>query len=418
MQLADGGVLTTHLGYCTNIHAGEKWDDVFAQLQKHVPLIKRRVSPDAAFGLGLRASMQSITDLQKPSTLARFRQWLQSENLYVFTVNGFPYGTFHGTQVKADVYRPDWSREERLNYTCAIADVLAQLGPPDNVGSISTVPGTFRDWADAGTRLAIVNNLLRCVAHCMQLHQDTGVTIKVALEPEPACLLETVDDVIAFFKNELHTGTAANQLAVLAKCTDKQATVAIQTHLGICYDICHAAVEFEDPLSGIERMQSADIPIIKLQLSSALRLPVVDATSLAALQSFDEPVYLHQVVERSADKLTRFHDLPVAMQAHDMASQETVADQHLLADKEWRVHFHVPVFLKTLQSFGTTQSELSKVLEAHAQSPIAPHLEVETYTWDVLPEDYRDVSVDEAIARELNWVKQYLKVPHPTDAAA
>ena len=418
MQLAGGGVITTHLGYCTNIHAGEKWVDVFAQLQKHVPMIKRQVSPDSAFGLGLRASMQSITDLQEPSTLARFSQWLRDENLYVFTVNGFPYGTFHGTQVKADVYRPDWSREERLIYTCAIADVLAKLGPPDNVGSISTVPGTFRDWADSATRVAIISNLLRCVAHCMAVQKDTGVTIKVALEPEPACLLETVDDVVAFFQNELHTTGAASQLVALANCTDNEANDAIRTHLGICYDVCHAAVEFEDPLAGIRRMQEADIPIVKLQLSSALRLPVVDANSLAALQSFDEPVYLHQVVERMSGKITRFHDLPVAMQAYEMASQDAVNDQVVMADKEWRVHFHVPVFLKAMQAFATTQNELLKVLKAHALSPIAPHLEVETYTWDVLPENYRNVSVDQAIARELDWVKQNLKVPHPTDAAA
>lgn len=418
MQLADGNMPTTHLGYCTNIHAGEEWSDVFAQLQKHVPLIKRRVSPDADFGLGLRASMQSITDLQDPSTFDRFAQWLKDENLYVFTVNGFPYGTFHGTQVKADVYRPDWSSEQRLNYTCAIADLLAKLRPPNNMGSISTVPGTFRDWADATTRVAIINNLLRCVAHCMSVQQDTGVTIKVALEPEPACLLETVDDVVAFFQNELHTSAAASHLAVLAKCTESEANDAIRTHLGICYDICHAAVEFEDPLAGIQRMKMAGIPIIKLQLSSALRVPRIDAAALTALQCFDEPVYLHQVVERTPGKLTRFHDLPVAMQAHEMATQDPAVDQELVTDKEWRVHFHVPVFLNTLEAFGTTQNELLRVLKAHALSPIAAHLEVETYTWDVLPEHYRNVSVDQAIARELDWVKQSLKVPHPTDAAA
>lgn len=431
MQLADSNKPTTHLGYCTNIHAGEKWHDVFAQLQKHVPLIKRQVSPDAAFGLGLRASMQSITDLQDTSTFDQFAQWLRDENLYVFTVNGFPYGTFHGTQVKADVYRPDWSSEERLNYTCAIADLLARLRPPDNIGSISTVPGTFRDWANESTRVAITHNLLRCVAHCLSVQQDTGVTIKVALEPEPACLLETVDDVVSFFQNELHTPAAASQLAALAKCSEAQASEAIRTHLGVCYDICHAAVEFEDPVAGIQRMHSAGIPVIKLQLSSALKIPVVDNNALNALQSFDEPVYLHQVVERTRTKLTRFHDLPLAMQAHELASQdangklsdmptndetEDAIDDAL--NKEWRVHFHVPVFLNTLESFGTTQDELSQVLEAHAKTPLAAHLEVETYTWDVLPENYRNVTVDQAIARELGWVMQQLKLPNPRDAAA
>lgn len=398
------GTRTSHLGYCTNIHAGEQWDELFPLLQQHVPLVKKRVSADKSFGLGLRASMASISALQQPESLAIFKQWLSDEDGYVFTINGFPYGAFHGTQVKADVYRPDWSSEHRLNYTCAIADVLAQLDPPDNFGSISTVPGTFREWANPDTRSAIIHNLLNCVAHCMKVQQDTGVTIAVALEPEPACMLETVDDVISFFQDALYTQSAISLLASLSSSSESNAQQAIHTHLGVCYDICHAAVEFEDPLTGIQRMQSAGIPIIKLQLSSALRLPVVNAQTLGALQSFDEPVYLHQVVERHQNKLTRFHDLPVALQAHELCTSTNTTE------KEWRVHFHVPVFLSTLEHFGTTQNDLSRVLEAHAQSPIAPHLEVETYTWDVLPESYRNVPVDQAIAREIDWVVNSLGI--------
>lgn len=408
---------TTHLGYCTNIHAGEQWHDLFPLLQQHVPLVKQHVSPEKPFGLGLRASMASISALQKPETLATFKQWLSDQDSYVFTVNGFPYGAFHGTQVKADVYRPDWSSQHRLDYTCAIADVLAQLNPPDNFGSISTVPGTFREWANPDTRSAIIHNLLNCVAHCMNVRRRTGVTIAVALEPEPACMLETVDDVIAFFEDELYTQASITLLAKLSDASESDAQHAMHTHLGVCYDICHAAVEFEDPLSGIQRMQSAGIPIIKLQLSSALRLPVVNTLTLSALQNFDEPVYLHQVVERANDKLKRFHDLPVALQAHEICPSTNASDNKAV-EKEWRVHFHVPVFLSTLEHFGTTQQDLSRVLEAHAHTPIAPHLEVETYTWDVLPSSYRNVPVDQAIARELDWVVENLKVDSSVNEVA
>ncbi|MFK7994379.1 MAG: metabolite traffic protein EboE [Granulosicoccus sp.] len=404
MRLSSSDKHATHLGYCTNIHAGEQWSDLFPLLQKHVPLVKQHVSPDHAFGLGLRASMASISALQNPETLADFKQWLSENDSYVFTVNGFPYGAFHGTQVKADVYRPDWSCQHRRDYTCAIADVLAQLDPPDNFGSISSVPGTFREWANPDTRSAIIHNLLSCVAHCMNVQRNTGVTIAVALEPEPACMLETVDDVLTFFQDELYSKAAITLLARLSDSSESEAQLAMHTHLGVCYDICHAAVEFEDPLTGIQRMQSAGIPIIKLQLSSALRLPVVNEQTLAALQNFDEPVYLHQVVERYQDTLTRFHDLPVALQAHELACPQTSTD------KEWRVHFHVPVFLSTLEHFGTTQHDLTRVLQEQARSPIAPHLEVETYTWDVLPDAYRNVPVDQAIARELDWVVDSLGI--------
>ena len=409
-----------HLGYCTNIHAGENWGTVFAALQQHVPLIKQQVSPGAAFGLGLRASMESISSLSDPSVLTTFKQWLAETDAYVYTVNGFPYGAFHGTQVKADVYRPDWSSQERLDYTRTIAQVLAQLEPPDNFASISTVPGTFRNWATAEKQAAIVHNLLHAVAFCMSIARKTGVTISIALEPEPACLLETVDDVVGFFETSLYCASSVDALSSLCGCSKSEAELALRTHLGICYDICHAAVEFENPLQGIQRMQNAGIPIIKLQLSSALRLPSVNAETLKALECFDEPVYLHQVVEKQGEKLIRYNDLPIAMEAQNLDSNADLAanaGSTANADKEWRVHFHVPVFLSELEHFGTTQHALEQVLGAHARSPIAPHLEVETYTWDVLPERYRDATVDEAIARELHWVKDCLRRPREADAA-
>jgi len=387
----------SHLSYCTNIHTGEHWNELFPLLQAHVPKIKERVSPDAAFGLGLRASNNSICALRSPAELAALKQWLAQTDTYIYTVNGFPYGTFHGAKVKADVYRPDWSTRERLDYTCAIADVLAALQPPDNFGSISSVPGTFREWADPGTCKSIVSNLLRCVAHCMSLKQRTGVTIAVALEPEPACMLETVDDVLEFFTRSLYTSSSVEQLASMSNSDKNVAEKALREHLGICYDVCHAAVEFEDPLQGIQTMQQAGIPVIKLQLSSALRLTNINPLTLGALQAFDEPVYLHQVVQQQADSLQRFTDIPQAMAAHEEAKK--ASDD----EAEWRVHFHVPVFLDSLEHFSTTQHALVSVLKAHAKTPIAPHLEVETYTWDVLPEQYRNVSVDAAIARELQW---------------
>ena len=400
-----------HLGYCTNIHAGDDWDTVFAALRQHVPLIKQQVSPTAEFGLGLRASMHSISSLSDPSVLKTFKQWLADTGAYVYTVNGFPYGAFHGTQVKADVYRPDWSSSDRLDYTRTIADVLAQLEPPDNFASISTVPGTFRHWATADRQAAIVHNLLQAVAHCMRIARETGVNISIALEPEPACLLETVEDVISFFENSLYCAQSVATLSSLSGCATAEAQLALRTHLGICYDICHAAVEFEDPLQGIECMQHAGIPIVKLQLSSALRLPVVNEQTLQALTVFDEPVYLHQVVERTGEKLTRYNDLPIAMEAERL-DRNSAKDE-----REWRVHFHVPVFLSELEHFGTTQHALEQVLKAQAHTPIATHLEVETYTWDVLPERYRNVTVDEAIARELQWVMNCLQQRDEYDAA-
>lgn len=408
MLLNQHGSPATHLGYCTNIHAGEQWSDLFLQLRQYVPAVKKRVCPQSEFGLGLRASMQSITTLKQPRELEAFKEWLTDEGVYIYTVNGFPYGTFHGSAVKADVYKPDWSTQHRLDYTCAIADVLAQLAPPDNFASISSVPCTFRDWATPAKLDAIIRNLLACVTHCIDIKRKTDITIAVALEPEPACYLETIDDVLQFFKEMLYASGTIKQLASLSNTSEADAEKALHDHLGICYDICHAAVEFEDPLGAIKRMQNAGIQICKLQLSSALRLPSVNTLALDALKQFNEPVYLHQVVEKHHETLTRFHDLPLALQANKQREDKEKPDEKD-CDREWRVHFHVPIFLSELDYFSTTQHDLERVLKAHACAPIAPHLEVETYTWDVLPEAYRNLPLDEAIARELTWVSEQLE---------
>jgi hypothetical protein len=132
-------------------------------------------------------------------------------------------------------------------------------------------------------------------------------------------------------------------------------------------------------------------------LSSALKVARLDEKSAKHLSAFAEPVYLHQVVQKANGSLRRFVDLPQAL-----------AEAGRAAGAEWRVHFHVPVFLEQMEHFGTTQSFLAEVLRLHRAEPLSRHLEVETYTWDVLPAAYRKAGLADAIARELNWVKTQL----------
>ena len=433
MKLADG----THLSYCTNVHPGESWEEIFAALRTHVPAVRRalidgccedgrdgtsgapepgltdgmtngtadggvRLAAAKAFGIGLRLSHDSLTELEDADRLATFRAWLADTGCYVFTINGFPYGPFHGQPVKADVYRPDWTEPARLDYTCRLATLASRLGAPEQHITISTLPGTYKAWAE-GAQQAIAANLLACAAHCMGLRERTGVHVGIALEPEPCCLLETAEEACTFFTDWLHTDAACARVARAARVSIPDAAEGIRQHLGMCHDVCHSAVEFEPPLAAIERYRHAGIRVMKLQLSSALRLAPADAAARAALTAFDEPVYLHQVIAREGDgTLHRHTDIGAAMAAD------------LPPDSEWRVHFHVPVFLEELPGFGTTQPVLAELLGAHARSPIAPHLEVETYTWDVLPPALRDVPVADAIARELAWVGQRLQRPQRT----
>jgi hypothetical protein len=388
-----------HLTYCTNVHRGESWADTRKALELHLPDVKRQASPHDRMGVGLRLSnVASETLASQSHELSAFKQFLADCDLYVFTINGFPYGPFHGTRVKEEVYQPDWRFQERLVYSNRLADLLIALLPEDRVidGSISTVPATFRPLGTSAAALeAIQSNLLQHAAHLVRLHQQTGRTIATALEPEPMCFLETSTELVSFLETWIFSTGAVARFSSLTGLSAAKAEAALRRHIGICYDVCHAAIEFEDPSQSIARLRGSGIGIFKLQISAALKVPSVDSTTLAQLQRFDEGVYLHQVVERRpGGELIRYLDLAPAF--------AQVAQAY---GSEWRVHCHIPVFMDKLPVLHTTQDFLTEVLAIHRTSPISPHLEVETYTFDVLPEELRRVDVATAVARELTWVK-------------
>ncbi len=384
------------LCYCLNIHPTQTWPEVRAALTGPMRAVKAAVSPDAPMAAGLRFSAEALAALAAPGALDDLRETLAAEDYLAVTVNGFPYGRFHGAPVKAQVYEPDWRRPERLAYTAALADLMAVVAPQGETVSLSTVPGGFRDACRRDERV-VAEGLLRAAAHCMALRARTGATVALAIEPEPACLIETTAEAAAFFADHLFSPWGIARLAELAGVSRAAAAEAAPRHLGLCYDVCHAAVGFEDAAGGLEALRAAGVPVHKLQLSAALRVPQVDAAARAALAAFAEPVYLHQVAARRDGALTRHLDLPGALARGAAADGE-----------EWRVHFHVPVFTDALPGFATTQDFLSEVLSLHRQAPISAHLEVETYTWDVLPPALREGPVEEAIARELLWVAERL----------
>jgi hypothetical protein len=392
MQLGQLG----HLTYCTNIHAGEPLDEVMASLARHLPGVRAGAGSKGPFGVGLRLGHAAAEGLRNASALAALKRFLAEGDYYVFTINGFPYGAFHGRTVKEDAYKPDWSDPHRLAYTDHLADLLAALLPQGQLGSVSTVPCTFKPWAK-GRLGAIVENLIKHVSHLVSIEKSKGKIISLALEPEPCCLLETIEETVAFFNGHLFSRAGISRLAALTGLSAAEAEGAMRRHIGVCYDVCHAAVEFEDPKASVARLRGSGISIPKIQLSSALKVARVDAASAEQLSAFAEPIYLHQVVQKSNGVLRRFVDLPQAL-----------AEAERAAGAEWRVHFHVPVFLEKMEHFGTTQSFLAEILRLHRAEPISPHLEVETYTWDVLPATYRNVELAAAIARELNWVKTQL----------
>jgi sugar phosphate isomerase/epimerase len=382
------------LTYCTNIHAGESWEEIRASLDAHVPAIKAAVSPDAPFGIGLRLSGIAAAGLENQETLQRFRNQLDRLGAYVFTINAFPYGPFHGTRVKEQVYEPDWRSPERVEFTRRAARILAGLLPEGGHGSISTVPGAFKPVGrQPGAAEAIARNLVEAAADLVRIERETGCRLALALEPEPCCLLETTEEAIAFFEDALFASHARARLAALAGLSPSQAEETLRRHLGVCYDVCHGAVEFEDPVAALQRLRDAGVAVPKIQLSAAMRVSDMTRAHVAQLRRFDTGVYLHQVVVRDG-RLTRFLDLPQALAAFEAGE----------ARGEWRIHCHVPVFLHDLGEIGSTRGDLSAVLAALKSEAFSPHLEVETYTWDVLPDALKTASKAQDIARELAFV--------------
>jgi sugar phosphate isomerase/epimerase len=348
MEVGDG----RHLTYCTNIHPAVGWEAVLESLRAHAPALKARLSPDAPFGIGLRLSGAESSELLAGDRLTDFKAWLDAEGLYVFTINGFPHGTFHGRPVKADVHAPDWQTDERVAYTLRLAEILDALLPDGVDGTISTNPLSYKPWLDDDGWALATRNIVRVG------DELRGTRIALAIEPEADGALATIDELIAWWPDEL------------------EATV--------CFDACHSAVAYEDPDEALDALDAAGIRVGKAQLSAALTVP---GEAHEELRAFADPIYLHQVTEKGS--LRTWPDLPEALSAN--------------GSQEWRVHFHVPIFVERYGALESTQDHLRRCIERVRTS----HLEIETYTWDVLPADLKASSVD-SIAREYQWVLDVL----------
>ncbi|MEM7156006.1 MAG: metabolite traffic protein EboE [Myxococcota bacterium] len=414
MRILDGAV---HLTYCSNIHPGESWAETRDNVLTHAPTVKAALSPDAPFGIGLRLSARAADELMAaPGGLDAFADALDERGLYVFTLNGFPHGDFHAQPVKESVYQPDWSTAERLRYTEVLATILARLLPAGVRGSISTVPGGFRPlvgprsegYDPSAPPDALVEHLLRTAAMLWRHAEERGVDIALALEPEPECMLETTAEAIAFFEARLWSAEATRRMVALTGLSPSKAEEALRYHLGLCLDTCHAAVEYEDPARSVAALRAAGVRVAKLQATTGLHIEPVDASALEHLKAFAEDVYLHQVVARLDEtseqgaSLRRFLDLPQAMAAH--AAGECPA-------QSWRVHYHVPVFQSEIPPFRNTDGVLEALLHEVLGAGLCDHVEVETYTWSVLPPTLRDVPLTDAITRELRWVLDHCRVP-------
>ena len=267
-----------HLTYCLNVHPGQTWGDNFAAIKNDALRVRDMVcGSDMPFGLGMRLGQLAADELVQPEKLDEFRAFLSDNNLYVFTINGFPYGEFHDPGVKENVYAPDWRTLERRDYTIRLSDILAELLPDGVSGSISTVPGSYKPWIKSDDDVeAMVVNLADVATHLHQLRRSRGVSICLALEPEPDCFIETTKEVVAFFTGPLRQYGKARVRKTL-NISGHKAAKLLRRHIGVCLDTAHAAVEFEDPAEAALPIRDENIRIAKVQLSSALTVTVPPA---------------------------------------------------------------------------------------------------------------------------------------------
>ncbi|MDA1162330.1 MAG: metabolite traffic protein EboE [Planctomycetota bacterium] len=381
---------TLPLSYCTNVHPGQTVGEVEAGLRENTVAVRGRVGELAA---GLWLARPVATELlQTPAALDRFAGWLSEVGLTCYTLNTFPFGDFHDARVKENVYLPDWTRDDRVDYTLDSAQILAKLLPDDSTeGSLSTVPLGFKPFdypetfADecAGRLIALAQSLHR-------LTEETGRMIRLAIEPEPFCIIETTAETIQFF----------SRLRVLA--ADAGALDVVNEYLGVCYDVCHQAVEFEDVADSIRQLVAEQIRINKVHITCAIRVenPRDNEDARQALARYVEPRYLHQTMARATDgTIHRQVDL-----TEDTALSPP--DAFASAD-EWRVHFHVPVNADSLGPLQTTRGDLKQALAAVRDLDYSPHLEVETYTWEVLP-DGRQTSLVDGLTAEVEATRELL----------
>ncbi|MEO1429429.1 MAG: metabolite traffic protein EboE [Cyanobacteria bacterium J06633_8] len=392
-----------HLTYCTNIHTGEDWTQVFANLQQYIPSLKKKLSPNQAFGIGLRLADAASRELLQGNTLEEFKSWLNEHDLYVFTLNGFPYGGFHLQVVKDKVYAPDWSKQERLDYTLRLTRILAELLPEDIEGSISTVPISYKPWfegnqlSQAKAMSSATIHIAQVVAQMVRIRAATDKVLHLNLEPEPDGFIENAEEVIKYFHKYL-LPIGGIYLAKDLAIPQAAAEVLLLEHVRVCYDTCHFAVEYENPASVFEKFQAAGIQIGKIQISAALKAEISKDKSKRLLlkdrlEPFAESTYLHQVIARNADgSLENYRDLSTALSCLEESNA-----------CEWRTHFHVPLFIDDYQILKSTQDDIVTVFELLQKKEICNHLEIETYTWEVLPPEMK-VDIAASIEREYKWV--------------
>ncbi|QDV27018.1 hypothetical protein Q31a_53990 [Aureliella helgolandensis] len=398
---------TYPFGYCTNVHAGTTLEQAQQNLLQHAAAVRQQVVPTGQLPVGLWLAEDAANSLLEEGALERFRGWLNEHHFFPYTLNGFPQGDFHQPIVKHQVYEPTWTCHSRARYTMCLAEILDAILPAGATGSISTLPlgWPHAPWHAENFKEA-ADHLHEVAKFCDRLAQNSGREIVIAIEPEPGCVLNTAPEMVEFFEHFLFRGPDA-ELA--------------RRYLSVCHDVCHSGVMFEPQTTALELYRQNGIRVGKVQISSAVHVPwslhAGDASRggemLAQLKAFNEPKYLHQVTRCNPDGTFQalVSDLPQAL-------ENWLPEDGTMPQQDWRIHFHVPIFVEQFELLRTTQSDIrdaTRYLTEYKYDRVADsawftgHFEVETYAWPVLPESMQAATLSEGIAQELQYFHTLLE---------
>lgn len=396
------------LTYCTNVHPLGDWANWSETLQRFGPEVRGHLGwPEMPMGLWFPAALIDEMNRDPRAARERLKSLLTEHKLSAFTCNAFPYGNFHDKSVKTKVYKPDWTTPERLAYTVACARLLASVAPAGGEGSVSTLPLGWRiGWTEDKSRQAAAQ-LCAFAREVRALEEIEGRTIRLGLEPEPGCALETSGQVLEFWSTHLRPEAKRAGLS----------PEDLERFLGICYDTCHQAVQFEDPVEVLDRLRAHGIPVVKMQLSSALEFrPDPERATLELRRAFVEERFLHQTRIHTPAGVAVFDDLPDALAPGAGAREALGAGQVEFPGIDlwahpWRVHFHLPIDSRDMlasEAIGTTRDDMLKAYHHALARKQCRHFEVETYTWSVLPEAHRpvdDAALAASLAREVKFIE-------------
>lgn len=405
------------LGYCLNLRACTDVPALLTLLRSVIEPVRVALGSARPFGVGMYVPASLAKTLAAPSgvheldTLARE---LEAMGLDPFTWNAFPFGDFGDEGLKQRVFEPTWAQPERLEYTLDVARIAAALVRRLNGASvlstrhvsISTHTGGWGTTLTDAQREECAFQLARCVDGLATIEESTGVRVVLALEPEPganAPTQRTLDTFAAFVAER-----AVRLLQDERNRSSANAELLVRRHLGACLDACHSAVEGEADVVAREIAARTRATPTKLQYASALRVvaPATNTAGVERLLALAEPRFLHQVRGHGPPEPLAVDDLPDL--ARELASER--GDLWRSAE-EWTCHLHVPVDLEDLGgALRTTRDDADAILASLVGDPAGwsaneLHVEIETYTWEVLPGWVRgDRAVVEGIEREYRHV--------------